>query len=146
MTEKFVNTEGNNKVFFDSNIFIYSVDKDEPEKQKISKELLSKAMKNGNGIISTQNLQEYYNATTRKFKREKDEAKQDVQAFSEAFPVQEITPSIIIKAIDIQIKNTLSFYDSLIISTASKNGCVVCYSEDLNNGQVIDGVKVVNPF
>lgn len=146
MTEKFVNTEENNKVFFDSNIFVYSVDNDEPSKQVIAQKLLSDAAINRNGVISTQNLQEFFNAVTKKHRKTKEDAKLDVEAFSHSFPVQQITPSIIFKAIDIQIKNTLSFYDSLILSTASKNGCVVCYSEDMNAGQVIEGVKVVNPF
>jgi len=146
MTEKSVNTKETNKVFFDSNILIYSIDKDEPEKQQIAKNLLSFAVEKENGVISTQNLQEFYNASTKKIKRTKEDAKLDVEVFASTFPVVQISPSIIIKAIEIQIKNTLSFYDSLIISAASNSGCVVCYSEDLNNGQIINGVKVINPF
>lgn len=146
MTEKFVNIEVNDKVFFDSNIFVYSVDNDEPSKKSIAQKLLSNAAKNKKAIISTQNLQEFYNAVTKKHRKTKKDAKLDVENFAHSFPIQQITPSIIFKAIDIQIKNKLSFYDSLIISTASKNGCVVCYSEDLNAGQIIEGVKVINPF
>lgn len=146
MTEKSVNTEENNKVFFDSNIFVYSVDNDEPSKKAIAQQLLSEAAIAKRGIISTQNLQEFYSAVTRKHRKTKEDAKLDVETFSKAFPVQQITPAIILKAIDIQIKNAVSFYDSLIISTASRSGCVVCYSEDFNAGQIIDGVKVINPF
>lgn len=144
MIEKSVNTEENNKVFFDSNIFVYSIDENDVRKKEIAKNLLLKHK--DSAVISTQNLQEFYNASTRKLGIDKTKMKQTVEKLSKAFPVQQITPSIIFKAIDIQIKNSVSFYDSLIISTASKNGCVVCYSEDMNAGQVIDGVKVLNPF
>lgn len=112
--------------------------------KEIAKNLLLKHK--ASAVISTQNLQEFYNVSTRKLGIDKTKMKQTVEKLSKAFPVQQITPSIIFKAIDIQIKNSVSFYDSLIISTASKNGCVVCYSEDMNAGQVIDGVKVLNPF
>lgn len=144
MTDKAVNKEENNKVFFDSNIFVYSIDENDTHKKEIAKNLLIKHK--DSAVISTQNLQEFYNASTKRLGIDKNKMKQTLEQLSKAFPVKEITPSIIFKAIDIQIKNTLSFYDSLIISTASKSGCIVCYSEDLNNGQVIDGVKVINPF
>lgn len=144
MIDKFVNTEENNKVFFDSNIFVYSIDEHDAQKREIAKNLLIKHK--DCAVISTQNLQEFYNASTKKLGIDKSKMKKTLEKLSKAFTVQQITPSIIFKAIDIQIKNTLSFYDSLILSTASKNGCVVCYSEDMNAGQVIEGVKVINPF
>lgn len=144
MTEKFVNTEVNNKVFFDSNIFVYSIDEHDVQKKEIAKQLLTQHKEST--IISTQNLQEFYNASTKKLGIEKSKMKKAVEQLGNAFPVQQITPAIILKAIDIQIKNSISFYDSLIISTASRSGCVVCYSEDFNAGQIIDGVKVINPF
>lgn len=144
MTEKSVSTEENSKVFFDSNIFVYSIDEHDVQKKEIAKQLLTQHKEST--VISTQNLQEFYNASTKKLGIEKSKMKQAVEQLSNAFPVQQITPAIILKAIDIQIKNSISFYDSLIISTASRSGCVVCYSEDFNAGQIIDGVKVINPF
>lgn len=146
MTEKFVDTEVNNKVFFDSNIYVYTWDEKDLRKKDIARNLIKNHMEDKTAIISTQNLQEFYNASTKHLGVDKEKAKEAVDYLSQAFPVIQITPSIIIKAIEIQIRNTLSFYDSLIISSASKNGCVVCYSEDMNNGQIIEGVKVINPF
>ena len=52
----------------------------------------------------------------------------------------------ILEAITISIKNQLSSYDSLIIAAAKAEGCETVYSEDLNDGQEVDGVKIVNPF
>ena len=134
------------RVFFDSNIFVYSVDGKNPEKMKIAQNLISNASSEGTAIISTQNLQEFYNATTKKLNRDKNDAKLDVEDFSEMFPVVQINVPLITKAVDLQIRYQLSFYDALIVATASKENCVICYSEDLNNGQIYDGVKIVNPF
>ena len=61
-------------------------------------------------------------------------------------PVVQITPALIEQAIDISIEAQLSFWDSLILSAAVSAGCTVLYSEDLNNGQIIHGVTVRNPF
>lgn len=136
----------NDKIFFDSNIYIYSVDNNNPEKMKIAQNLISDASNEGNAIISTQNLQEFYNATTKKLNRDKNEAKLDIEDFAQMFPVVQINVPLITKAVDLQVRYQLSFYDALIVATASKENCVICYSEDLNNGQIYDGVKIVNPF
>lgn len=137
-------TEG--KVFFDTNILVYSVDERTPEKKVISSNLLNEASRSKNGIISTQSLQEFYNAAVKKLNLSKQAAKEYVDFFSKQFPVKEISIPLIIKAIDISIKNGLSFWDSLILSAANDTGCILVYSEDMNSGQIICGTKVLNPF
>lgn len=137
-------TEG--KVFFDTNILVYSVDERTPEKKVIASNLLNEASRSKNGIISTQSLQEFYNAAVKKLNLSKQAAKEYVDFFSKQFPVKEISIPLIIKAIDISIKNGLSFWDSLILSTANDTGCILVYSEDMNSGQMICGTKVLNPF
>jgi len=137
-------TEG--KVFFDTNILVYSVDERTPEKKVIASNLLNEASRSKNGIISTQSLQEFYNAAVKKLNLSKQAAKEYVDFFSKQFPVKEISIPLIIKAIDISIKNGLSFCDSLILSAANDTGCILVYSEDMNSGQMICGTKVLNPF
>ena len=134
------------KVFFDTNILVYSADAKKPQKQLIAASLLEKASIEKTGLISTQSLQEFYNAATKKLKLTKQAAKEYVELFSKQFPVKEISIPLILNAVDISIKHKLSFWDSLIISTANETGCVVVYSEDMNNGQIIDGTKILNPF
>lgn len=137
-------TEG--KVFFDTNILVYSVDERTPEKKVIASNLLNEASRSKNGIISTQSLQEFYNAAVKKLNLSKQAAKEYVDFFSKQFPVKEISIPLIIKAIDISIKNGFSFWDSLILSAANDTGCILVYSEDMNSGQIICGTKVLNPF
>ncbi len=135
-----------NKVFFDSNILIYFADNRDERKQKIADKLVKTASENENGIISTQSLQEFYSATTRKQLCTSSQAKEYARNFSESFNVHQVDLELIFKAIDISIKNKISFWDSLIVSAAEESGCVIVYSEDLNDGQIINGVRVVNPF
>lgn len=134
------------KVFFDSNILIYFVDERDSRKQEIAKNIISDAVQNKNGMISTQSLQEFYNVITKKMNCPKDKAKELVKMFSELFPVTQVTVPLILKAIDISIKDGFSFWDSLILSAANDTGCILVYSEDMNNGQIICGTKVLNPF
>ena len=134
------------KVFFDSNILIYFADGADPQKQQIAEKLIKNAVINDNGVISTQSLQEFFAATTRKLMCSKEKAKDYLENFKDSFAVEQISVTHILKAVDICIKNQFSFWDSLILAAAIQSGCVICYSEDLTNGQLVEGVKIVNPF
>jgi predicted nucleic acid-binding protein len=134
------------KVFFDSNILVYFADSADPQKQQIAENLIKNAVINDNGVISTQSLQEFFAATTRKLLCTKEKAKEYVENFSDSFTVEQVSVPLILKAINISIKNQFSFWDSLILSAAIQSGCIICYSEDLTNGQIVEGVKIVNPF
>ena len=134
------------KVFFDTNILIYFVDERYPKKQVIANKLLERAVQDQNGIISTQSLQEFYNVVTTKLKCPKDKAKELVEMFSEIFQVKEISIPLILSAVDISIKTGFSFWDSLILSAANDTGCIIVYSEDMNDGQIVEGTKILNPF
>lgn len=136
----------NDKCFFDSNILIYSVDESNPEKKAIAENILSSAITGRCGTLSTQSLQEFYNVLTKKLKRKKTDTKQLVRDLSELFTIEEIKIHNIFEAIDISIQTQFSFWDSLIIAMAEQAGCSILYSEDLNNNQIIENVRIVNPF
>jgi len=146
MIDKKIVNKIENKVFFDSNIFVYSVDSSDSRKQVIAQNLLSNSVVEKNGIISTQNIQEFYNVCTKKFNIESKVAKNIIEAFAEQFLVVKVSLKIILKAIDIHRAYCISFYDSLIIATAICEGCVFLFTEDLNDGQIVEGVKIINPF
>lgn len=134
------------KVFFDSNILVYYTDESDARKQKIATALIKDAIDSGNGVISTQCLQEFYNVVTKKLLCDKEKAKKMVKMFSENISVAKISVPLILSAVDISIKSQFSFWDSLIISAASDTGCATVYSEDLNDQQIIAGAKIQNPF
>lgn len=126
--------------FLDTNILVYSVDEKDKAKQHTARDLIATLVQNDDAIISTQTLQEFYNAATKK------DAGTFVKQFSDIIPVHSNTVNDVLAAIDISEASQLSFWDSLILASAKACGCSVVYSEDLNDGQTINGVKVVNPF
>ena len=133
------------KIFIDSNLFVYSADNGEPLKQAAAKSILFELSENG-GVVSTQVLQEFYNVVSGKLKCPKDTAKQLVEDISNNFIVHKNSVFDILHAIDISIKTQFSFWDSLIISAAISENCTTLYSEDLNEGQIVEGVLIHNPL
>ena len=131
--------------FIDTNILVYSDDADSPEKCAKAISLIDVALRSKYGVISTQVLQEYFVASTRKLGVDPTLAKTRVQIFSR-LEVTHIVPEDVCSAIDIHRLHGLSFWDSLILHAARKSGCSVLLSEDMNHGQRIEGVRIVNPF
>lgn len=133
------------KVFLDTNILIYALDQDAPDKRRRSRELIADIAVAGTGVISTQVLQEFYVTATRKMGVAPLAAKEMLQAFTVLETVQ-VTPELIERAIDRSILSQLSFWDALIVAAAASSECSTIYSEDLNAGQVIGGVRIENLF
>lgn len=133
------------KVFVDTNILVYSMDKHDLQKMKKSRSILKKLKEKMHGVISTQVLQEFYVVATKKLKADPIKVKDIIRSF-ENLEIITITPAIIEDAIDCSILNMISFWDALIVSAAESAKCSQLWTEDLNTGQVIRGVKVVNPF
>ena len=133
------------KVFFDTNVLVYAQDLDAPHKRECSRQLMADVAAAGRGVISTQVLQEYYVTATRKLGVTPLAAKSVVQSFR-MFEIVQLSPDLIEQAIDRSVLSQLSFWDALIVAASAASGCTTIYSEDLNAGHVIGGVKVVNPF
>jgi len=133
------------KVFFDTNVLVYAQDLDAPHKRERSRQLMAEVAAAGRAVISTQVLQEYYVTATRKLGVTPLAAKSVVQSFR-MFEIVQLSPDLIEQAIDRSVLSQLSFWDALIVAASAASGCTTIYSEDLNVGQVIGGVKVVNPF
>jgi len=133
------------KIFIDTNILIYSMDQFDPVKRERCRALLKSLKNDLRGVISTQVLQEFYVAATKKLGAEPLVVK-DILNSLERFETVIIAPDIIKDAIDCGIINRLSFWDALIIIAAESANCERLWSEDLNAGQVIRGVLVENPL
>lgn len=131
--------------FFDSNILVYSDDLDSPTKRQQAQELLARLARQRAAVLSTQVLQEYFNAATHKLKVPAEIARRKVELFARIDVVQVGLP-IILRAIDLHRLHTLAFWDSLIIAAAQEARCRVLFSEDLQTGRRFDGVEIVNPF
>ncbi len=133
------------KIFIDTNILVYSLDKFDPVKQKKCRLLLKTLTGDFQGVISTQVMQEFYVTTVKKLGADPLLIKDILHAY-ERFETVIITPDTIRDAIDCSIINRLSFWDALIVVAAESARCEKLWSEDLNDGQVIRGVKIENPL
>ena len=134
------------KVFFDSNILVYSADERDLQKKEMASRLINEITAWGRGVVSTQCLQEFFNVAVKKLNLKKNEAKDYVEFFADIFSVVQVSVPLILSAVDISIKTQFSFWDSLVLSAANDSGCTVVYSEDLSDGQIVGGTKILNPF
>ena len=135
------------KIFVDTNILVYSRDASEKLKQPIAKKCLEKLWLEQTGVISTQVLNEYYVTVTEKIKpgMSQIDAWEDVCALMAWSPLS-IDMAILHQTKIIEEKYSISWWDAMIVAAAKIGGCKAIYSEDLSNGHIILGVKIVNPF
>ena len=133
------------KVFIDANILVYCLDQSNAEKMDRCRNLIREVITEGRGVISTQVIQEFYVAATKKLGAEPLLVK-DIITSLERFETVVVTPAVIKEAIDCAIIHRLSFWDSLIIAAADSAKCDILWTEDLNDGQIVRSVRIINPF
>jgi predicted nucleic acid-binding protein len=133
------------KIFFDTNILVYTLDTNNANKQKMAQNIFIQITENEKPVIPTQVLQKFYYASTTKIKTDKILVKNILHSFTHIETVQ-VNMDIIEQGIDISILSQISFWDGLIIAAAEYAGCSAILSEDLNDGQIIRGVEIKNPF
>ena len=132
------------KIFLDTNVLFYTLDGNDKSKQSTARELIKRLTEEEIPVISTQVLQEFYVASTMKLHVEPLLAKSLLHSF-ENIEVVQVDPYLIKEAVDTSILNQISFWDSLIIVAAESAKCELLYTEDLNHGKIVRGVKVENP-
>jgi len=135
-------------VLLDTNVLVYAFDRGEPEKRELAMQLVLDLQQNAIGCLSVQSLSEFFNAVTRgaKPKLSIDEALQSVQEYLLAFPIFLLTPSVVLEAARGVRDHSLSFYDAQLWAIALINDIPVIFSEDFQDGQVLEGIRFVNPF
>ena len=133
------------KVFLDTNVLAYACDADQPAKRDRARSLLKEVSREVPPCISTQVLQEFFVTVTRKMGVAPLQAKRILHSFRHMETVL-IDQDDISRAIDGSVVWQVSFWDALILTSALKARCTIVYSEDLNDGQTYDSVRVLNPF
>lgn len=134
-------------VFVDTNILIYAHDLDAGPKHDAAVSILKELWDKETGVISTQVIQEFYVNVTRKIPNPLTHAVARgiiVDYFS--WQVELVEPHTIMYASEIGERHLLSFRDSLIIAAAAQARALKILSEDLNPGQIIEGIIIENPF
>ena len=135
------------RIFLDTNILVYAHDITAGSKHEKAKEIVLDLWGNRNGVISTQILQEFYVVVTRKLPEPL--ANWRAREIIENLLFWDVVVNdekSILEAIDISERYKLSFWDALMVQSALKGDVKILFSEDLNSGQVIEGIKIENPF
>jgi len=135
----------NGASFLDTNVLVYTDDHDAPKKQRIALELVERGQREGTTFVSTQVLEEYYAASTRKLGVPIPIARAKVELFAR-LQVMLIEVDDILAAADLQRLHQLSFWDSLLLQSARRAGCVRLITEDLQDRRRLEGIVVENPF
>jgi predicted nucleic acid-binding protein len=131
--------------FIDTNVLLYCDDSSSPEKCDLAIKLVTQHQRSGTSVISLQVMQEYFAAATRKLGVDAELAQRKVEVLARGRVVR-FTESDVIDAIELHRLNHVSFWDAMILHAARIAGAEVLYTEDLQHGSVVAGVKVIDPF
>ncbi|MCL2374169.1 MAG: PIN domain-containing protein [Treponema sp.] len=130
------------KAFLDTNILVYLFSEDEHEKSKACSTVLTEYL----CITSTQAINELCNVFTKKWNLPIIGIKEAVREIEGVCNIQRIDMAVISRALDIHNMYGYSYYDCLMLSCAISNGCKYILSEDMQDGQKIDSLEIVNIF
>ncbi len=136
------------RFFIDTNIFVYTFDEKDITKNKDARKLIELALKNYKGVISYQVIQEFVNVVSRIVKPPM--STKDISDYlnSTMYPICRVyfSKGLVTTALKMLNSYNYSWYDSLILAAAIESGSKTLYSEDLQHGQIVEGVEIINPF
>lgn len=138
----------NAEAFIDTNVFIYRLERLDERKAAIAEEIIREGIETGNACISFQVVSETLNTVLRKAEipLDSDSAREYLESVLAPLYRVPATINLYHRAIDVQARYGYGFYDSLIVAAALSEGCSRLYTEDLQDGQRIEGLTIVNPF
>ena len=136
------------KAFLDTNILVYTFDSHDLAKRETARMMVESALRDRTAIISFQVVQEFLNVATRKFAVPLTEADSALYLKQVLNPLCEVHSSFDLyeDALDIQGRWKYGFYDSLILAAAHAGDCDLLFTEDLQHGQKIRDMTIINPF
>ncbi len=133
--------------FLDTNILIYAHDVDAGDRHWRAKAVVKSLWETAGGMLSAQVLSEFYVHVTRKIPSplEPARARSIIEPYL-SWKVQILGPESVLAASELQQRHRISYWDALIVHAAVSGGASILYSEDLSDGQMIEGVRIVNPL
>ena len=133
--------------FVDTNVLVYAYDRSAGSKYRRASALMEKLWSGNGGCTSIQVLQEFFVITTRKIAKPlRPERARAIIGDMGAWRVHRPSVEDVLFAIDIAEKARISFWDGMVVRSASVQGATVIWSEDLQSGGNISGVRIWNPF
>jgi predicted nucleic acid-binding protein len=134
--------------FLDTNVLVYLFDETDGRKRAIASELVRGGLASGEACISFQVVQETLQVVTRKLDPPASAAEASRFLDDVLAPLWTVSPAsgLYRRALELQERHSLSFYDGLIVAAALEAGCTRLLSEDLQHGQRIERLTIENPF
>ena len=141
-------TDTRAKVLLDTNILVYAYDSAEPKKRQAAIETLDRLIRNGQAVLSTQILGEFFSVTTRHRNPLLlvTEAIQEVENYIINCEILSVTPGVIQEALRGIRSHQFSYWDAQIWACARVHGITEVYSEDFATGSTVEGVQFTNPL
>jgi predicted nucleic acid-binding protein len=137
----------NDRFFLDTNIFVYARPANSSAKKDRAAELVDRAISSGKGVISYQVVQEFFSVAFRHFTPRMTFAEAEQYLSATFQPFLTVIPLILCTSKQtLSRRYSLSWYDSLIVASASETQCRVLFTEDPQDGQSLGSLKVKNPF
>lgn len=132
--------------FFDTNVLIYSVDTNDAGKYDLAADLVEEHLVRENGAISVQVLREFYSASRKMVNPLSDEQAREMVYYFSTFRILSEDVPMVLRAVRRHQEMSLSFWDALIVEAALRSGADRLFTEDMQHGQVIEGMRIENPF
>ncbi|MBI1786681.1 MAG: PIN domain-containing protein [Acidobacteria bacterium] len=138
----------NGRSFLDTNLFVYSFDKQAAVKSRRAVQLIGEAVASRKGVVSYQVVQEFFNVAFKRFARPMTptEAEQYLATVFRPLLAVHSSQALIAEALRVTGRYGLAWYDSLIVAAALQAQCSTLYSEDLQHGLQIGPMRIANPF
>lgn len=133
------------KYTLDTNILIYSIDRQAGKRHQRSIELIEE-MSQHDCVLTLQALSEFYSAVTRKGKMPRDDAEAQVNDWMILFPVVNAGPGILKRAMKTVSDHQFSFWDAMLLETAVQAGVTRFFSEDMQHDRLWKGMSIQNPY
>jgi len=127
------------RAFVDTNLFCYLYSADEPDKAHLVRASISRYER----FVSTQVLNEFSNVCLRKLHIPVATVRRGIAEITSTCCVVTIDQTTVGLALDVHEKYGYSYYDSLIVASALESGCAFLLTEDMSDGQTIDGTLTI---
>lgn len=133
--------------FVDTNILLYALDEDQGDRYEVAAATVEALWESSEGVLSTQVLQELYVNLTRKLRKPmtRPRARSTVERYT-TWPIHQVTPDDILAAAELEQRQSLAFWDALIVISAQRIGADRILTEDMQAGRSFGTVRIENPF
>ncbi len=129
----------------DTNILVYSVDRRAGARHKLAKDIVLRAVR-CDCWLTLQAVSEFYAAVTRKGLVPPSEAAAQASDWLELFPTVSASSAAVRNALAAATSGRAAYWDALLLTSAAGGGCAAVLTEDLSDGAILEGVRIIHPF